>query len=206
MTNEVLTSGPSRSLRMGDTAPDFEARTTRGMVRLSSYRGRWIVFFSHPADFTPVCTTEFVGLAKAQDRFEAMDCALLGLSVDSLYAHAAWAKAIRDQFDVEIGFPIVEDPSMAIARAYGMLDEAAQDSSAVRAAYFIDPEGVIQAITHYPMSVGRSVDEMVRMVAALQAAASGDRLTPEGWRPGEPMLLPPSSDAEGDDWFCRAAP
>lgn len=206
MTGEDFTSSAGRSLRMGDTAPDFEARTTQGMVRLSSYRGRWVVFFSHPADFTPVCTTEFVGLAKARDRFEALDCALLGLSVDSLYAHAAWAKAIRDKFDVEITFPIVEDPSMAIAQAYGMLDESAQDSSAVRAAYFIDPQGIIQAITHYPMSIGRSVDEMVRMVAALQAASSGERLAPEGWRPGEPMLLPPSSEAEGDDWFCRVAP
>ncbi len=206
MMSEAPPSTPSRPLRLGDAAPDFEARTTKGMVRLSSYRGRWMVFFSHPADFTPVCTTEFVGLAKAYDRFEAMDCGLLGLSVDSLYAHAAWAKAIRDRFDIEISFPIVEDPSMVIARAYGMLDETAQDSSAVRAAYFIDPEGVIQAITHYPMSVGRSVNEMVRMVAALQAASSGERLAPEGWSPGEPMLLPPSSDAEGDDWFCRIAP
>ena len=202
----MMEANMPRSLRIGDAAPNFTARTTQGEIALDQYRGRWIVFFSHPADFTPVCTSEFVALAKAAPQFEELDCVLLGLSVDSLYAHAAWAKAIRDQFDVEISFPIVEDPSMAIARAYGMLDEAAQDSSAVRAAYFIDPEGVIQAITHYPMSVGRSVDEMVRMVAALQAAASGDRLTPEGWRPGEPMLLPPSSDAEGDDWFCRAAP
>ena len=191
---------------MGDAAPDFEARTTKGSLALSSYRGRWLLFFSHPADFTPVCTTEFVALAKAQPRFEEMDCALLGLSVDSLYAHVAWEKAIKTLFDVEIGFPIVEDPSMAIGRAYGMLDESARDSSAVRATYFIDPEGVIRAITHYPMMVGRSVEEMLRMVAALQVSADGKRLAPEGWRAGQPLLLQPSEDGEGSDWFCRWGP
>jgi len=206
MTTDDMSAAAHRPLRMGDAAPDFEARTTRGPIRLSSFRGRWLLFFSHPADFTPVCTTEFVALAKAQHRFEEMDCALLGLSVDSLYAHVAWQKAIKDLFDVEIGFAIVEDPSMAIGRAYGMLDENATDSSAVRATYFIDRDGVIQAITHYPMSVGRSVDEMLRMVAALQEAQDGTRLAPEGWQPGKPLLLPASSDADGDDWFCRAAP
>ncbi|MEA3389806.1 peroxiredoxin [Sphingobium sp. CCH11-B1] len=196
---------PLPSLRLGDSAPDFEARTTKGPLRLSSLRGKWVVFFSHPADFTPVCTTEFVGLAKAQDRFEEMGGVLLGLSVDSLYAHLAWLKAIRDLFEVEIRFPVIEDPSMAIGRAYGMIGQAAQDSSGVRATYFIDPDGVIRAITHYPMNVGRSVDEMLRMLAALQAAQAGDRLAPEGWRAGEPLLLPPSEEADGADWFCRSA-
>ncbi|MFC3216525.1 MULTISPECIES: peroxiredoxin [Sphingomonadaceae] len=197
---------PLSSLRLGDSAPDFEARTTKGPLRLSSLRGKWVVFFSHPADFTPVCTTEFVGLAKAQDRFEEMGGMLLGLSVDSLYAHLAWLKAIRDLFEVEIRFPVIEDPSMAIGRAYGMIGEAAQDSSGVRATYFIDPDGVIRAITHYPMNVGRSVDEMLRMLAALQAAHAGDRLAPEGWRAGEPLLLPPSEETDSGDWFCRSAP
>lgn len=197
---------PPRPLRMGDKAPDFEARTTQGPISLSSYRGRWLLFFSHPADFTPVCTTEFVALARAQPRFDAMECALLGLSVDSLYSHAAWIRAIRERFEVDIRFPIVEDPSMVIGRAYGMLDENARDSSTVRASYFIDPEGIIRAITHYPMALGRSVEEMIRMVAALQAVQDGTRLAPEGWRPGEPMLLAPSMDATEADWFCRTAP
>ncbi|WP_076605708.1 MULTISPECIES: peroxiredoxin [unclassified Sphingobium] len=204
MTAEIP-APTSRPLRMGDPAPDFEARTTKGPTRLSDYRGRWLVFFSHPADFTPVCTTEFVALAKAQQQFEQMDCALLALSVDSLYSHLAWTKAIHELFDVEIGFPIVEDPSMAIGRAYGMLDDAAHDSSAVRATYFIDPDGVIQAITHYPMTVGRSVDEMVRMVAALQIVRDGDQLAPEGWRQGQPTLRPASNSPDGADWFCRAS-
>jgi peroxiredoxin (alkyl hydroperoxide reductase subunit C) len=203
-------STPPRPLRIGDAAPDFRARTTLGEIGLSDYRGRWLVFFSHPADFTPVCTSEFVALAKAADRFEAMDCALLGLSVDSLYSHLAWVRAIRERFEVTIPFPMVEDPSMAIGRAYGMIDDASQDSSTMRAAFFIDPGGIVRATTWYPMTVGRSVDEMVRMVSALQRTTSEDVLTPEGWRPGQDVLLPPAQDqasafeAEPEaDWFYR---
>ena len=197
----------SGSLRIGDVAPDFEARTTHGPVRLSDYRGRWLVFFSHPADFTPVCTTEFAALARQQDKFEAMDCALLGLSVDSLYAHLAWVRAIEERFDVTISFPIVEDPSMAVGHAFGMIDENAADSAAMRTSYFIDPAGVIRATTCYPHNVGRSVDEMIRMLAALQLTDEKDVLTPEGWLPGDDVLtLPPLSDQpvrQADDWFCH---
>lgn len=193
------------ALRIGVTAPDFEARTTQGLLRLSELRGRWLVFFSHPADFTPVCTSEFVALAKAHERFDALNCNLLGLSVDSLYAHFAWVRAIRELFGVEVRFPIVEDPSMVIGRAYGMIDDDARDSAAVRATYFIDPEGIIRAITHYPMTIGRSVEELLRMVAALQATAAGDRLAPEGWVAGRPMLLPVDDGAPSSpDWFCRS--
>jgi peroxiredoxin (alkyl hydroperoxide reductase subunit C) len=197
----------NRPLRMGDRAPLFRARSTMGDVALRDFRGRWLLFFSHPADFTPVCTTEFVALAKAQPDFEAMGWALLGLSVDSLYSHLAWMRAIEQVFGTSVMFPVVEDPSMAIGRAYGMLDEHAADSAAIRATYFIDPEGVIRAITCYPYNVGRSVDEMLRMAAALQRADGDRSLTPEGWRPGAPVLAPPatSADAAADepDWFCR---
>jgi peroxiredoxin (alkyl hydroperoxide reductase subunit C) len=185
----------TRTLRMGDVAPDFEARSTRGYVRLSEFRGRWLVFFSHPADFTPVCTTEFISLAKAYDRFMALDCALLGLSVDSLYSHLAWIRAIRDVFDVEVPFPVVEDPSMVVGRTYGMLDEGATDTAGMRATYFIDPEGIIRAITYYPLTIGRSVDEILRMVAALQATYSGARLAPADWRQKQPLLLPADEKA-----------
>lgn len=200
----------ARPLRIGDRAPVFQARTTQGVIKLDQFLGRWVVLFSHPADFTPVCTSEFISLAGAAQRFAAMDCALLGLSVDSLYAHIAWLKAIREHFGVDVLFPVIEDPSMAIARAYGMLDTMAQDSATVRASFFIDPQGIIQAMTWYPMSVGRSVEEMLRMLAALQRAAGGDALTPEGWLPGQNVLLPPASGAEvfaahtPADWFCRA--
>jgi len=202
-------SPDQRPLRMGDIAPDFQARSTLGAVRLSDYRGRWLVLFSHPADFTPVCTSEFVAIARAAEAFAALDCGLVGLSVDSLYSHLAWVRAIRDRFGVTVPFPIVEDPSMAIGRAYGMILPDAADSSAVRATFFIDPEGVIRAMTWYPLNVGRSVDEMLRMVAALQRTAGDDVLAPEGWRPGDDLLLTPPQDQQavltGDDphWFYQ---
>jgi peroxiredoxin 2/4 len=210
-TTEILRETPPQPVRIGDPAPLFRARSTRGEISLEQFRGRWLVFFSHPADFTPVCTSEFVALARAAPRFEALGCALLGLSVDSLYAHLAWVRAIHEGFAITVPFPIIEDPSMAIGRAYGMLDEKAEDSSAIRASYFIDPQGVIRALTWYPPSVGRSVDEMLRLVAALQRSASGDVMTPEGWQPGENVLLPPAQDADaaladGADWFCQTRP
>jgi peroxiredoxin 2/4 len=196
-----------RPVRIGDRAPEFHARTTMGDRSLADYRGHWLVFFSHPADFTPVCTTEFVALAKAADQFAAQDCALLGLSVDSLYAHLAWTKAIHAAFGVTIPFPIVEDPSMAIGRAFGMIDENAQDSAAIRSTYFIDPAGIVRAITTYPYNVGRSVAEMLRVLAALRRAADDKVLIPEGWQPGDEVLLPPVIDASmvatTADWFCR---
>ncbi|MCG8274668.1 peroxiredoxin [Aquamicrobium sp. NLF2-7] len=202
--NDAPTRLPSPTLRMGDAAPDFEARSTQGAVRLSDYKGRWLLFFSHPADFTPVCTTEFVALAKAHDRFAALDCALLGLSVDSLYAHLAWSRAIRELFSVDIPFAVIEDPSMLVGRAYGMIDETSENSAGVRATYFIDPKGVIRAITHYPLTIGRSVDEMVRMVAALQATYSEEKLAPVDWQPGDPLLQPADEKAQHEaDWFCR---
>ena len=138
-----MTDAP-RPIGLGDAAPNFTARSTSGQLALADYRGRWLVFFSHPADFTPVCTTEFIAFAKRQADFDKLECSLLGLSVDSLYSHLAWVRAIEAHFGVAIGFPIVEDPSMAIGRAYGMIDAAAQDSAAVRATYIIDPEGIVR--------------------------------------------------------------
>jgi len=206
----ALPPSPIRPLRIGDAAPEFRARTTHGEAALSDYRGRWLVFFSHPADFTPVCTSEFVALAKAADRFEAMGCALLALSVDSLYSHLAWVRAIREHFGVTVPFPIIEDPTMAIGHAYGMIDDASEDASTVRAIYVINPEGVVRATSWYPMSVGRSVDEIVRLVAALQRTTREEVLAPEGWRPGQDVLLPPAQDQASalqsgaeTDWFYR---
>jgi peroxiredoxin (alkyl hydroperoxide reductase subunit C) len=198
-------SSDAQILRMGDPAPDFEARSTRGPVSLSAFRGRWLVFFSHPADFTPVCTTEFVALARAYDRFVALDCALLGLSIDSLYSHLAWTRAIREVFETEIPFPVVEDPSMLVGRAYGMIASRATNSAGIRATYFIDPAGIIRAITYYPLTMGRSVDEMLRMVAALQATYTGEKLAPADWRPKQPLLLPADEKSQREaNWFCRS--
>ena len=205
-----ITLHPAAAPRLNDPAPGFAARSTAGPVALSAYRGRWLVFFSHPADFTPVCTSEFIALARAAPEFEKMDCALLGLSVDSLYSHIAWLRDIHERFGVKVPFPLVEDPSMAIARAYGMIDSASESSATVRATYVIDPAGIIRAIVWYPMNVGRSVDELLRLVAALQAAERENASTPEGWRPGDRLVEPaPVADPEdetlrdGESWSFR---
>ncbi|WP_439547149.1 peroxiredoxin [Sandarakinorhabdus sp.] len=200
-------------LHIGDAAPNFAARTTMGQVSLSDYRGRWLVLFSHPADFTPVCTTEFVALSRAAGRFAALDCALLAVSVDSLYSHLAWVRAIRDGFGVTVSFPIVEDPSMVVGRAYGMIADGARDASTMRSTFFIDPAGIIRAMTCYPATVGRAVDEMLRVVAALQRVDADDVVTPEGWQPGGDVLLPPEVHQDAmlastgiETWFHRIAP
>jgi peroxiredoxin (alkyl hydroperoxide reductase subunit C) len=171
-----------------DQAPDFVTRTTMGERRLSGYRGRWLLFFSHPADFTPVCTSEFIAFARACPKFKAAGCELLALSVDSLFSHLAWARSIHQQFGVEIPFPIAEDPGLHIAHAYGMVHPSATSSATVRAVFVIDPLGVIRAITWYPMTSGRNVGELLRLVLALQASDEHAALTPENWQPGDPML------------------
>lgn len=200
-------------LRLGEEAPGFTARSTRGVVSLADFRGRWLVLFSHPADFTPVCTSEFVAIARAQDRFTALDCELMALSVDSLFSHLAWIRAIRDRFGVVVDFPIIEDPTLEIARAYGMIAPDAADASAVRTTYFLDPDGVLRASTCYPASVGRSVEEMLRLLAALQRVHAGQALAPEGWTPGGDLLAVPSHDLAdvlaapaGTDWFYSSIP
>jgi peroxiredoxin (alkyl hydroperoxide reductase subunit C) len=209
--SEIPAALPCTPLRLGDTAPNFEARTTMGPVSLSAFHGRWLLLFSHPGDFTPVCTSEFIALSKAADRFAALDCALLAISVDSLYSHLAWVRAIRDSLGVTINFPIIEDPSMVIGRAYGMLADAAGDAATMRSTFFIDPAGIIRAITCYPATVGRSVDEMLRMIAALQRVDAGDVVTPAGWQPGDVALMPAQlhqdavmASAGDDPWFHRS--
>lgn len=181
---------------LNQLAPEFEARTTLGTVRLSDYLGQWLLFFSHPADFTPVCTSEFIALEKAKDQFDAHGCALLGLSVDSVFSHIAWIKDIERHFGTKITFPIIEDTSMALGRAYGMLHEGSESTAAVRSVFFIDPEGYIRAQIHYPMAVGRSVDEMLRVLSALQKSDTHNVSMPEGWRPGNKVLLPPPSNSD----------
>ena len=200
-----------RPLRINDPAPDFIARTTQGEKRLSDYRGRWLVLFSHPADFTPVCTSEFIALARRQADFTAIGCELLGLSVDSLYSHLAWLKDIYRRFGVKVAFPIIEDPSMAIGHAFGMVDAGSSDSATVRASFVIDPDGIVRAVSWYPMNIGRSVDELLRLVTALQTADREQASTPAGWSPGEPLLEPAATtldaalaDGEGETpWYYR---
>lgn len=199
---------PCAGLRIGDIAPDFSARSTAGDIRLADFRGRWLILFSHPADFTPVCTTEFVALAREAAAFEARDCALMALSVDSLFSHFAWLRMIRDRFGVEVRFPIVEDPTLVIGRAFGMVSAQDNDSATVRTSFFIDPAGVIRATSCYPANVGRSTPEMLRTLDALQAVDRHGGLAPANWVPGDAMLKPPSnsldevySSADETSWF-----
>ena len=177
---------------------------------MKQFRGRWLVLFSHPADFTPVCTSEFIAFAKAEEWFAERDCALMALSVDSLYAHFAWVRTIKDRFGVEVRFPIVEDPTLVIGRAYGMVAENAHDASAVRTVFIIDPHGVIRAMSCYPVEIGRSVDEILRTLVALQAVDAANALAPEGWVPGEPLYAMPEptldkvfSAEDASSWFLK---
>lgn len=182
--------------RINEPAPAFKARTTHGERSLEDYKGKWLVLFSHPADFTPVCTTEFMGFARAADRFKALNCELLGLSIDSVHSHIAWMRSIEEKFGVEIPFPIIDDLSMNVAKAFGMIHPGASDTSAVRATFLIDPEGVVRAMVYYPMSNGRSVEEFIRLLTALQTSAANKVATPENWQPGEPVIVPPPATTE----------
>jgi peroxiredoxin (alkyl hydroperoxide reductase subunit C) len=182
--------------RLNEPAPAFDAPTTHGQKKLEDYRGKWLVLFSHPADFTPVCTTEFMAFAKRHADFQAINTELLGLSIDSHYSHVAWVRNIKEKFDVEIPFPIIADLSMEVAKAYGMIHPGAADTSAVRATFIIDPEGVLRAMVYYPMSNGRSIDEFVRLVKAMQTSDANGVATPEAWQPGDKVIVPPPATVE----------
>ena len=181
---------------IGDKAPEFEAVTTQGTISFpSDYKGKWVILFSHPADFTPVCTTEFMTFAHRSKELEELNCELVGLSIDSLYAHIAWLRKIQDiewngMKNVEVKFPLIEDIKMDIARLYGMLQPGASNTQAVRCVYFIDPKGIIRCIMYYPMSTGRNFDEMKRVVIALQKADRDGVATPANWQPGDDTIIP----------------
>lgn len=188
---ENQTNTPSMP-RLNEPAPVFTAQTTHGEKSLSDYKGRWLVLFSHPADFTPVCTTEFMAFANAAPEFEKLNCELLGLSIDSTHSHIAWMRNIKEKFGVDIPFPIIADLKMDVARAYGMIHPGAADTSAVRATFIIDPEGVLRAMVYYPMSNGRSIPEFLRLLRALQTSDKHGVATPEGWQPGDSVIVPPA--------------
>jgi peroxiredoxin (alkyl hydroperoxide reductase subunit C) len=185
--------------RINAPAPAFEARTTHGVKKLSDYAGRWLVLFSHPADFTPVCTTEFMAFARHYDDFQKLDCDLIGLSIDSYYSHVAWVRNIKEKFGVTIQFPIIEDLSMKVANDYGMIHPGAADTSAVRATFIIDPKGILRAMVYYPMTNGRSIPEFLRLVTALQTSDANKVATPEGWQPGQKVIVPPPQDTDAAD-------
>jgi len=176
--------------RINEPAPVFDALTTHGRKTLEDYRGKWLILFSHPADFTPVCTTEFMAFARRADDFAALNTDLLGLSIDSHYAHIAWVRSIKESFGVDIPFPIIADLDMKVAQAYGMIQPGASDTQAVRATFVIDPEGMLRAMVYYPMTNGRSIDEVYRLVQALQTSETHGVATPENWTPGEDVIVP----------------
>lgn len=182
--------------QINEPAPYFEAKTTHGTKSITDYKGRWLVLFSHPADFTPVCTTEFMAFANLHEEFLALNTDLLGLSIDSIFSHVAWVRNIKEKFGVEVKFPIIEDLSMKVAKSYGMIHPGAADISAVRATFIIDPEGILRAMVYYPMSNGRSIPEFLRLIKALQVADENSIATPEGWQPGDKVIVPPPQGAQ----------
>ena len=181
----------NKSSLVGKAAPQFVAHSTRGMLDLSAYEGSWVLLFCHPADFTPVCTTEFISLANNQQRFDELGVELIGLSIDSVYSHLSWIDWIEQNFEQKVSFPVVEDTSMQIAKAYGMIDESSVNTSTVRACAFIDPNQTIQAVIHYPMQVGRSIEELLRVQQALMATFDVEVATPANWSPGEKLIKTP---------------
>lgn len=222
-TTESTTAGrPEGTLGrlplIGDRAPDFEAESTHGPVRLSDYAGRWLVLFSHPADFTPVCTTEFVAFTELADEFAARNVALLGNSVDSVHSHLAWTRAIQEKLGVRIPFPIIADLDTRVARAYGMLHPNTSGTAAVRAVFVIDPEQTVRAVLYYPMNAGRMIPEILRLVDALQTSDRDGVSCPANWRPGDDVVIgAPKTETELDarladrsvkltDWYLATKP
>ncbi len=190
---EPITAMP----RIGEAAPSFKAITTQGPVNFpGDYKGSWVILFSHPADFTPVCTSEFMTFARMEDKFNQANCKLVGLSVDGLYSHIAWLRTIKDKIqykdmkNIEVKFPLVEDITMDVARKYGMLMPGESNTKAVRAVFFIDPKGIIRAIIYYPLTLGRNFEEIYRALIAMQTADAFAVATPADWQPGEDVIVP----------------
>lgn len=184
--------------RIGDRAPAFKAMTTQGEITFpDQYAGSWVILFSHPADFTPVCTSEFMTFASMEDKFAEVNCKLVGLSVDGLYSHIAWLRTIKDKIEyrgmknVEVKFPLIEDITMEVAKKYGMIQPGESSTKAVRAVFVIDPKGIIRVIIYYPLSLGRNFEELYRIVVALQVADAFSVALPADWRPGDPVIVPP---------------
>jgi len=183
---------------IGERAPAFTADSTQGPIRFpDDYKGKWLVFFSHPADFTPVCTTEFMAFAAAADDFKQLNAELLGLSIDSTFSHIAWLRTIRDRIEykgaknVEVTFPVISDLTMDVARAFGMLQPSASTTQAVRAVFLLDPRAIVRAILYYPLTNGRNVNEILRLLVAMQTSDEYKVATPANWRVGEDVIIPP---------------
>jgi peroxiredoxin (alkyl hydroperoxide reductase subunit C) len=202
--------------RLGEPAPDFAAVTTHGALHLSDFLGTWLVLFSHPADFTPVCTTEFMAFSGIHERLRSMNCELLGLSIDSVFSHIAWVRNIEEKTGVRIEFPVIADLDRAVATAYGMVMPGESATETSRCVFVIDGKGVLRAMIYYPLTTGRNTEEIVRLVQSLQTVDAHQVATPANWKPGERVIAPPPRTAEDAaarvadaslecvDWyFCR---
>jgi peroxiredoxin (alkyl hydroperoxide reductase subunit C) len=197
MSEETSTA---RSLpRLNEPAPDFTAETTHGPLTLSNLRGKWVILFSHPADFTPVCTTELTEFARRYSEFEALNTQLIGLSVDSIYSHIAWTRNMEEKFGVKIPYPMIADLDMKVATLYGMIHPGAANTATVRCVFVIDDKGYVRAMIYYPLTNGRNIEEILRLLKALQTSDANGIATPVNWKPGEQVIVPPpktSADAE----------
>jgi len=207
--------------RIGDKAPEFKATTTQGEINFpSDYKGEWSILFSHPADFTPVCTSEFMTFAHLEKKFKKANCNLIGLSIDGLYSHIAWLRTIKEKIkfkgmeNIEVKFPLIEDISMEVAKKYGMIQPGESKTQAVRAVFFVDPEGIVRALIYYPLSLGRNFDELYRALIAMQTSDAFNVATPADWNPGDDVIISPAGscgvaeermsgadDLDCEDWF-----
>ncbi len=216
--SDKTSSQPVYMPLIGDSAPSFTAETTAGAINFPrDYKGKWVIFFSHPADFTPVCTTEFMTFASMQEEFRELNAELLGLSIDSIYAHIAWLRTIKEKIEykgmkeVEITFPVIADLKMDIAKKFGMVQPNASDTQAVRAVFMIDPKAKIRAILYYPLSNGRNMDEVKRLLLAMQRSDAENVATPANWQPGDDVIIPPPGscgtakervESKNEDTYC----
>jgi peroxiredoxin (alkyl hydroperoxide reductase subunit C) len=194
---------------IGEAAPDFEAVTTQGPVKLSDLKGKWVVMFSHPADFTPVCTTEFMAFAQVADELKALNVQLIGLSIDSVPSHLAWIRNVKEKMGVQISFPIIADLDMKIAKKYGMIHPGSSSTATIRTVFFIDDKGTLRAMIYYPLTNGRYIPEIIRLVKALQTTDKYGVSTPANWQPGDKVVVPPPKTAAemekrmGEGYECK---
>jgi peroxiredoxin (alkyl hydroperoxide reductase subunit C) len=189
----ATTSPPSRSLpRIGDKAPDFTALTTHGEIKFREWQGdKWTLLFSHPADFTPVCSTELTELARRSKEFDARNFKLIGISIDSIHSHLAWVENLAKILDTRLPYPLIADVDKKVSELYGMIHPGESSTVTVRALFFIDPKGTIRAIIYYPLNIGRNVDEILRVVDALQTADGNGVACPVNWKKGDKVIVPP---------------
>lgn len=183
--------------RIGDQAPDFKAVTTKGLIQFSEFaKDKWTILFSHPADFTPVCTTEMSGFAQRKSEFDALNTELIGLSIDSIHSHLAWVNNVRKNTGVYFDFPIIADIDMKVSKLYGMLQPNESETAAVRAVFFIDPSKKIRLVMYYPLNVGRNMDEILRALEALQVSDKNGVAIPLNWKKGDKVIIPPPKNLD----------